>query len=121
MALANKGANGSTDRLPLTPSIAIAMKTLILLPCFRLISLIAIPLSLQCCAQRPQSTAYGENVSYYFSSSFACPEHIPEWRQLGEHGRRFTSAARPDPGDASDAFGKALSTLDQRARELTGR
>lgn len=86
-----------------------------------LISLLALPVLLPSCAPRPQSAAYGENVSYYFDSEFACPEHVPAWRQLGDTGMTSRKAAHGTPGDASDAFEKALATLGQRSRDAITR
>ncbi len=97
------------------------MKHSILRRAIRLITVVAIPVSLQCCAPRNQSVSHGENVSYYFNSSFACPEHVPAWRPLGENGSSFRSGMNRKPGDASDAFEKALATLGQRSRAALDR
>lgn len=93
------------------------MKHLLMRQTLRFITVLAVPVSLQSCAQRPQSAAYGENVSFYFDSSFACPEHVPEWQQLGEAGLTSRGAVHHNPGDASDAFTKALVHLGQRSGE----
>lgn len=93
------------------------MKYLLMRQALRFITVVAVPVALQSCAPRPQSTAYGENVSFYFDSSFACPEHVPEWQQLGEAGLTSRGNVHRSPGDASDAFTKALVHLGQRSAE----
>ncbi|RYD19186.1 MAG: hypothetical protein EOP88_19940 [Verrucomicrobiaceae bacterium] len=93
------------------------MKHLLMRQALRFIAVIAVPASLQCCAPSNQSTAHGENVSFYFNSSFACPEHVPEWQQVGEADLTSRQNVHPSPGDASDAFTKALVNLGQRSGE----
>lgn len=86
----------------------------------RLTALMALPVSLQCCAPSAPATAYGENVSFYFNSGFACPEHVPSWRQLGEK-EGAPPRSTPRPGDASDSFEKALVDLGHRHSHHTKR
>lgn len=76
--------------------------------------LMALPVSLQSCAPKAQPNAYGENVSYYFNSSAACPAHVPKWQALDESLLDSPRGARSQ-GDASDAFTEALVNLGRRA------
>lgn len=85
----------------------------------RLLPLVAVPFSFQSCAPSGPSAAQGENVSF-LNSSFACPEHVPKWQKIGNVRASFHNSNRT-PGDASDAFGKALVNLSRHTSDTTNR